>query len=903
MLGREPELAVLDALLAAAATGSGATLLVRGDAGIGKSALLEEAGVRASAAGFRVLRTAGVPSEAHLPFAALHHLLAPVLARLPADAHPEVRAALGTGEPGPPMFRTALGTLDLLADLAQVAPVLLLVEDAPWLDRSTSEVLAFVGRRVAGEPIALLAGGRHDVGATPLCTAGLDQLSLAPLEDADARALLDSRAPGLAGDLRERLLGEAAGNPLALVELPLGPGLGARHAVPSAWLPLTARLEQAFASRVPGLPAATRALLLVAALDDGDRLAEVLAAGTALLGHPATLADLEPAAGAGLLRVDDDARVRFRHPLVRSAVRQGARLAARHAAHSALADVLAGAPHRQVWHRAAACVGPDEDIAAALVTAAGRAHARGDVPAAEAALERAAQLTPDPATRGERLLGAARLAADAGRSARVAELLRDAEPLDLRPADRLQLLWLREILVEASWSGADNLSAFVDLADRMQAAGDPDRALDSLLLVALRSHWSNPPQAVRDRLVGSARRATASPRDPRLLAALALADPVGCGDAVLDALAAGSRDPTGDADTLRLLGAAASAVGALDTAVRLHEQAETLLRAQGRLGLLAQELVHRAWGGALLGVATTAAPAADEGTRLAEETGQPRWAAVARLASGAVAAIRGDAALAEHLAARAERVLLPSAATPMLSLVALVRGRAALSAGRHAEAYEQLHTIADPASPTAHPFVRWWVVDDLVDAAVHSGRASEVGPLLEELGGLAATVGSPLLRASLTCARALARDDGDGFAEALAVDLSAWPFHRARLLLAHGAWLRRQRRAVDSRVPLQAARDAFEALGLPPWADRARAELRASGAAGGRRRPDAADQLTPQELQIAQLAATGLTNREIGERLYLSHRTVGAHLYRIFPKLGVSSRAALPAQLGATPSP
>ena len=937
LVGRDAERAVLHTLV----TGDrGGSLLIRGAAGIGKSTVVEDAGRYARDRGMRVLTAVGVRSESRLPFAGLHLLLRPILAdtdALPPHQRDAILAALDLVDaPAPGLFRIALAALDLLAASAAGRPILLIVEDIQWLDRSSCEVLSFVARRLDSDPAVLVATCRDGEGSdNPLVTAGLPELHLDPLDPLNAAALLDVHAADLPADLRQRLLAEAAGNPLALVELPVAARhLGDAASLP-AWLPLTTRLEQAFADRVADLPPVTRTALLVVALDDGDALSEILAA-TARVTDPrmadgpgvaveqpavavkgpraavedsrvtiedsrVTVEDLAPATAAGLIHVDEMS-VHFRHPLVRSAIYQMASIAQRHLVHGALARVLAAEPDRQVWHHAASRIGPDEQVAAELEQAAERAARRGAVGVAAGALERAARFSGDPVRRGQRLLQAAEAAFELGRHEKVARLLRDAEPLDLAPAERTRLSWLREVLVDGSWSGADRIAAFVEIAEQMRREGDPDRALSALLAMALRAWWSNPDKQTRDLVVTAAERLPVASDDPRLISVLALAAPVERGAAIIARLTGRNRIDTGNSTVDSLLATAASAVGAFDQAGPLHASAVAGMRAQGRLALLAQTLVGQAWTGVNLGDPSTARPAAEEAYRLANETGQPRWAAVAQLAEAVLAGRRGETGTAEVLAAQAEQVLLPIGANPMLALVQLARGTTALGSGRHAEAYEQLRRIFDPADSAYHPHVRSWALLDLVESAVHSGHREPVRRLQPELVRLAETTNSPILRATLSCAAPmLAEDtstgpDGDVealFQAALRADLTSWPFHRGRLLLAHGGWLRRRRRAAESRASLRAAREIFDAFGATPWGDRARQELRASGESSRRRPPGPLDALTPQELQIAQMAAAGLTNREIGQRLYLSHRTVGTHLYRIFPKLGITSRSEL----------
>src|SRR5689334_1457298 len=907
LFGRDPEIAAVEVLLARIGDGGG-SLLVLGDPGIGKSALAEMAAQRAADRGMRVLTCAGVPGEARLSFAGLHQLLRPVLAeagelpRGPRDALLTALGASGGGEaPGLPLV--GLAALELLAAGAERAPVLVVAEDVHWLDPSTCEVLAFVSRRLGADPVGLVGTAREaELEDNPLARAGLAELRLGPLEAAAAAALLDATA-ALDPAVRERVLEEAAGNPLALVELPLTASQHDSHGALNGWIPLTRRLEEAFASRLPGLPAVTRIALLAAALDDGDALAEVLAAASVVAGAQVSVADLGGAMAAGLAEVDGQ-RVRFRHPLVRAAVGETAGLGRRQAMHRALAEVLADAPDRQVWHRAAATVGPDEEVAAGLQAAADRAFSRGAIAEQAGALAAAARLSPGSARRGQRLIRAAWAFYDLGRLQAALRLLDEADPLDLEPGDRLRLSWDREVVGAATRSGARPLAALAGLADQMRRAGDIDQALDTLENVALRCYWSNPDQRTRRRLTAVAKAVPVAGEDPRLLFVLALSDPAGHGAAVLARLAR-HQPGAGTADQDGLLGYAAAAVGACEEAMRFLTAAAAGLRARGRLGVLGDVLLSQGWSALLLGQASLAGPAAEEAARLLAEGGRPLWAACAQLAQAVLAGRRGDTTTATDLTAQAERVLLTGGLPPLLAQVQLARGTAALGAGRHDEAYEQLARIFDPGDPAYHPHLRAWALADLAEAAAGGGYHDAARRHCTELIPEAAATGSPLLRASLAVAAPLlATGDAQAlFAAAFDTDLTAWPLHRARLQLAYGMWLRRRQQAGDARAPLRAARDTFDALGTAPWAQRARDELRAAGERSRQPAPRALDLLAPQELQIARLAAEGLSNREIGQQLYLSHRTISNHLYRIFPKLGITSRVELAAVVGAAPAP
>jgi DNA-binding CsgD family transcriptional regulator len=923
LYGRARELRLLDDLVGRI-NDHGAALVVRGEAGIGKSALLAEASMRARARGLRCLTIIGAPSETHVPFAGLHQLLWPILSAvpdlpdLPEPPRDALLAAFGlVAAPAPPdFFLVALATLELLAGVAARAPLLVVVDDAHWLDRSSQDVLTFVARRLEAEPIILLLALRDDF-ETVVADAALPLYQVEGLDEASAGALLDAHAPGLAPVIRARILSEAMGNPLALVELPeaLEAHLDDRTdsaplpsvpSMPSA-LPLTTRLERTFAVRLTELPDAVRTLLLVAAADsDGNpatALSEIVAAGALLSGAELTSEVLVPAVHVRLVALDDQ-RLQFRHPLVRSAVYQAASAAQRRAVHAALATVLASQPDRSIWHLAASREGPDETVAVELEAAADRARHRGDLAVASAALERAAQLTSDPGRRSDDLLRAAEIAFELGRRAVGLRLLYAVEPLALGPRERTRLAWLTELYEERSaWSGAALVSSFIAIADQARGDGDVSLALSALLTIALRCWFSNPDEQLRSAVVAAAERIDVPERDPEVLTILALAAPMEQGAHVLEQLrhlpAEGSIDPA----TTLLLCSAASAVGDYHLAARWLVVAVAGLRARGQLGLLAQALVTQAWAAFYLGNWTVAIPAAEEASRLAEETGQIRWTATAHLAKGALAACRGEVRLAEALAAGAERVFLPMAANPMLALVQVVRSLAALCDGRYALAYECLRRIFDPVDVAYHPMVRCWVIGDLAEAAIHSGHQDEACALAEELEQLAAQTRSPLLLAGLTCARPLLAADATTaaarFQAGLAASLTEWPLHGARLQLAYGTWLRRQRQVAEARMHLRTAMEAFDALGAIPWGEMARTELRAAGETRRSRTPATSDVLSPQELQIAQLAAEGLSNRAIGQQLYLSHRTVGWHLYRIFPKLGITARAELHAALHA----
>lgn len=896
LFGRESELRVLDQLFDNIHD-RGCSLGLTGGPGVGKSALLAQAAERAAERGMVVLRATGVQSEALQAFAGLHQLLRPVLSHLDGLSAPQrdaIEAAFGLADgPAPDLFLTALAALDLLADSATRAPVLVAADDAQWLDRPTRDVLAFVARRLEFEPVLLITAVL-DGYPVPLDT-WQRALHLDALPGAAAEELLDARAPGLPEAVRARLLDEAAGNPLALVELPTALGKGAE--VPR-WLPLTTRLERAFAARAFDLSGPTRTALLVAALDDGPLAGEVLEATALLTGKVSPLDVLAPAVDARLIETDGT-NVSFRHPLIRTAIRQEASISQQHAAHAALASVLNTQPERQVWHRAASIVGPDEAVAGELEVAAARAKGRGGTAVAVAALQRAADLGDGPQRPG-RLLHAAELAFELGQHDLVHSLLEKAEPLGLSSREQARLTWIRESFGDGVPGAAANARLLAAAAGQASAGRDTDLALKLLNGAAQRCWWAEPGQATRDQVVATAERLDIAENDPRLLVILAFAAPVERGAVVIDRLSwlLSTAEPgTGAA---RLAAIAATAVGAFDLAAALLAASVAGLRAQGRLGLLARALTLQAWSAAQLADLGTAIPAAEEARRLAQETGQPLITATAEAVQAVLAALRGQHEAAEALAAKAERVSVPIGASATIAAALLARGLAALGAGRPADALAHLRRIHDRADPAFHGAIRCHTIGDLAEAALRSGDPHSIGVYMQEMETAARQTPSPSLHAALRYARALLAppaDAGPLFEDALRSDMSAWSFLRARVQLANGERLHQQRQDSAARPPLRAAREAFDALGVIPFSDRARQQLRATGEKSRPRTPQARDQLTPQELQIVQMAAEGLSNREIGQSLYLSHRTVGSHLYRVFPKLGITSRTELRAAL------
>jgi len=888
-----------------AATARGGGMVIRGEPGIGKSVLLAAAIELARERGFRVVSAVGVESEGNLPFAGLHRLVRPLLGGvvgLPKPQRDALLGAFGMAETATPdLFLVGLGVLGLLAETAVAAPLLLTVDDAHWLDDPTRQVLAFVARRLDGDPVVLLATAR-DGYASSVDDPALPELHLERLSDGDSTALLDAQAPNLGPALRDRILREAAGNPLALVELPVAVRASPprAHGEDPEILPMTARLERAFASRVRRLPASAQTILHVAAVDDGDELGEVLRAAAIVSGAEPSMDELDPAVAAGLVRLDG-AGLRFRHPLVRSAVYQQAGDPARRAAHQALAAMLTDQPDRRAWHRASAALGHDEDVAVEVEAAAERARRRGGILAAIAAQERAAQLTADPQRRAGRLLHAAEMAFERGDRELLERLLAQAHRLGLSPLDSSRAVCIRELFNDGNPGEPVAIRRLVDRAETATAEGHTDLALNFLFAASLRCWWRDPGYAVRHLVAGAADQLGLPDADPRALAVVAGAAPVERAGDVTARLAALELDYGNDPDALRLFGMAAQAVGDFDRAAVLLSAAADGLRAQGRLALVAQAQAIRAHTALELGDWETAITCAEEGRQLAEETAQPLWLCVAWTAAGHVAALRGDTERAHALAADAERIVLPRRLSDLLTAVQAVRGAADLGAGRHAQAYTQLRRVFDAGDVAHHPRELYRAVVDFADAAVLTGSRDDARTLLQPVEAAVMLSPSPKLHVVVACARAILADDDDAeplYTTALQRIGDRWPYERARLGLAYGAWLRRHRRAADSRAPLRAAADTFETWDLTPWADRASRELRASGETRARRDPGSWLRLSPQELQIARMAADGLSNGEIGQRLYLSHKTVASHLYRIFPKLGITSRAQLRGALG-----
>ena len=904
LLGRADEQGLLTSLLDGVGD-CGQALVLRGEPGIGKSRLLSVAAQTARDRGMTVLTATGVQSEAHLPFAGLHQLLRPVRDRaveLPPIQRDALDAAFGlTREVAPEHYRIAMATLDLLAEVATDAPLLLLVDDAHWIDPPTAGVLAFVARRIESDPVVLLAAAR-DGYPSALIEAGLPEHRVDGLDDATAAELLDAAAPGLPLTARGRVLSEADGNPLALLELPAVAAQPEDEESASGGLHLTERLERAFAARVSELPDATRLVLLVAALSDADDVGEILQAAAAVAGTPLDLDALEPARTAALIDLDVNS-IRFRHPLMRSAVRQSAGVQQRRRVHEALAAALDADPDRRVWHRAALMSGTHEEVARELEEAGERARRRGAIDVAVTALRRAVQLSA-PGNRARRMFATAELAYARGRPDIAVAMLREFERLDLEPLDVARARFLTELMDARAMADRTRVTGLIATAERAGAEGDRELHHDLLWIAAARTWWASPGPGIRQLIVDAADRAgPPAATDPRLVSIHAYADPFGNAPKVVDCLRDAANSGVTGAEPAGYLASAGTVIGAFYDALTFCGAAIETARAEGRLGLLPRLLATQAILAVRLPDWDVAIPAAEEARRLATELGQPIWLATAETAIAMIAAFRGDPAATERATARAEQNALPLGATHIVALAQSGPVLSALAHGRHEEALRLAERLFDPSDPAHHVQFACMAIGDLAEAGALAGRSPAARERLAQVEAMVGDAPAEWVAINLRHARAVLADDereaAERFEEALGADLDRWPFWRGRLLLAHGRWLRRHRHVTDSRASLREARSLFDAIGASNWGDHARSELRASGERSRRRAPEARDQLTAQELQIAQLAATGLSNREIGQRLYLSHRTISTHLYRVFPKLGITSRAELSAALAS----
>jgi DNA-binding CsgD family transcriptional regulator len=904
LVGRDAELAQLDKALAEA-TEHGGALLVTGAAGIGKTSLLDVATSDARSRGYKVLTVTGLESEADLPFAGLHQLLQPVLPSAGALPGPQKNAlltALGMRAGAPPeVFLVGLATLSLIDEVADERPLVVVADDFQWLDSATSSVLSFVARRLESTHILLIVGLRETF-QTALRSGQLPEIHVEPLSATASADLLVSVAPDLDLQTRRLILDEALGNPLALLELPRALRLqgtdGREGALRS--IPLTDRLERTFSAQAGQLPKFTQAALLLIALDKDPTVSDVLGATRKQVGEEVTVDVLQPALDAGLIFVAGST-VRYRHPLIRSALDQAATAGQRRNAHLAFAEVIAD-PDRRAWHRAKAVLGEDEGAAADLEITAGRAQVRGALATALGALELAASLTPHGPDRARRLLAAAELAFQLGDPAAVARLLDSAARLELSPRDVARMTWLREKIFNDGAPGDLNaIARLVGVAREAAAGGDRNLSLNLLQGAALRCWWADPGAAAKNLVIEAVEEVAGDALDPRALEILALAAPVDAAARIAMRVREAAKFDDADPARTQLLAFAAYAAGDLGESIELMDRAAPMLRAQGRLGLLAQLLVVRAWAGINTGQLSDAIRSMEEGEQLAIETSQPIWTAISKMGRAVLYGLQGEERTADELITEATEPLASLRLSIVLAQAEFARGITHLTAGRHSDAFDHFVRMFDPHGPAHHEVVALAAAPYVIECAVRAGRNDEAHRMMKLLEALGKRTPAALVHIGLRFARPLLAEESEAqdlYEFALNAE-PKWPFDFARLEMSYGTWLRRQRRITESRPHLRAARDTFDALGVQPWADKARAELRASG----ERIPEPAraprQPLSPQELQIAQMAASGLSNREIADRLFLSHRTVGAHLYRVFPKLSIVSRSELAGALAA----
>jgi DNA-binding CsgD family transcriptional regulator len=896
LVGRERECAAIRRLWEVSAQGESTALVLRGEAGIGKTALLAYAAE--GARGGTVLRTAGVEAEAGLAFAGLYGLLRPIvgkLGELPETQAAALAGALGLGpSPGSDRFLVSAATLSLLAAAADDGPLLCLIDDAQFLDVESAEAIVFSARRFAAEPVAMIFAAREGEGRV-FAAPGLPELVLDGLGVDAAAQLLRTSAPAATDPVREWLLAEAAGNPLALMELPAGltaPQLQGRATLPETTR-LSSRLRSAFLKRVERLPAGTRTALLIAALDDDDDVATVMrAAGAA--GLPADA--LDAAEQADLLRMAGG-RIVFRHPLVRSALLESSTHSQRRGAHVALAGGLSGAQDadRRVWHQALATETEDEEVAGALEASGRRHQARAAHASAATAFARAAELSDEDGRRIGRLAAAAAAAWAAGQPGRARELIARALPL-ATGGSRAELLHLRGVIEART---GDLRSARAVLLDAVDATEDGPLTLDLLTEATEAAAYAG------DYTEGAAIGARAAAIEPRSetdrfrVAALSgvAAELAGDHERAAPLMHEAIRRAEQLEDPRALVWAAHMATmgGTLGDGLPYATRAVTVARERALLSDLPVALWQQA--AALVGKGrfNLAYAAAEEGVRLASDFGHNcvgSWN-VANLAT--LDALQGDESGARAHADEALELAGVSGARLIVGFAEWALGLLELTLGRPSDATDRLLAVSAEERPDADPMVALWSIPDLIEAAARSGRLGESVDRLDRYADWVQRSPSPTRLALLARCRALAGegDRREQFEIALAPDAAISPFEQARTELLYGEWLRREREPREARPHLRRAAELFRQVGAPPWEERADAELRATGETARRRDPSTLDQLTPQELQIAGLVAAGMTNRQIAAQLYLSPRTIDYHLRKVFSKLGVGSRTEL----------
>ena len=909
LLDRVTETAALEEVLAAARDGLSAVLVVRGDAGIGKTVLLEWAAGQAH--DMQLARVAGAQAEIGMGFAGLHRLLVPFLGGLPGLPGPQRQAlesafGLAAG-PAPDRFLVGLAALTLLTDAAAARPVLCLVDDAQWLDQVSVEMLGFIARRLYADRVGMLFTVREGEGQAG-ALAGLPQLVLGGLpEEAASELVAASAGAPVDGRVSAQIVSEVAGNPLALMEL--AAELTQEElsgTVPLSWpLRFGGRLEELYLSRVRALPADTRELLLVAAADqDGDP--ELVYKAAAQLGAAPEAGE---AAGTSRL-VSWQPRVRFRHPMMRSAAYYAAPPEARRRAHAALAAVTdpRADPDRRAWHLAEAAAGPDEDVAAELERSADRAQARGGLAAAAASLERAAALTPDPMRGAERTLSAAQASLQAGVFGKARDLLASAEagPLDEFQAAMTDLL--RAKIAFASSLGSDAPPLLLKAAKRLEPL-NLDLARETYVDAWQAAFFAGHLAGAGDLLaVSRAARALPTPaHPPRLVdlvldgfALLVIDGPTAATPVLRQATAACAGPAIPQDEVLRWGFVATVADEALwdDEGRRVTIRQVQLARDVGALDqlsfLLNRMAIETVWSGDFAAATVLIA----EAGAVCEATGS-RFAPVA---AAMLAAFRGREAEAVPLIQSVIEQAIPGGQGVSVTVAYWVAAVLYNSLGR----YEEALASARQASKHMHVYVSVWAVPELIEAAVRTGNPRIAADALDLLAATTRAGETHIGLGIEARSRALASqgEAAEGYYREAIDRLSRTRRHPdfARAHLVYGEWLRRQRRRRDARDQLRTASEMFDAIGMEAFAARAWAELRATGERARRRSPGAPEVLTPQEEQVARLAAEHLTNREIAAQLFISAGTVDYHLSKIFRKLGVSRRTQLAGKLaGALP--
>jgi DNA-binding NarL/FixJ family response regulator len=905
-LGRNEECGALDLLVDAARAGRSSSLVIRGEAGVGKTALLHYLAEHSS--GCRVARVRGVESEQEFAFAGLLQLCGGSILeraeRLPAPQRDALMQAFGLMDgPAPEGFLVGLAALSLLSGLAEERPLVCLLDDVQWLDSESASVLSFVARRLDAEPIAMVFAIREPSPEQEL--DGLPELVLSGLDDADARRLLEAVVPGgMDEQVRDRIVAETRGNPLALLELPRG--LTPAELAGGFGLPggreLSSRVEQSFLRRVQSLPPETQRLLLVAAAEAAGDAAAV-AEAAAELGIDS--AAMVPAEDAGL--IDMGPGVRFRHPLVRSAAYRAATPHERRQAHEALASATDPErdPDRVAWHRAHAAAGPDESVAAELERSASRAQARGGSAAAAAFLERAAELSADPANRGTRALAAAWLKLDAGAAEAAERLVTVATTSPLEELERARAERLRALIAYARMRGSDAPSLLSTAAKRLEPL-DPELArethLGALLAAVRRGRF-----ALDASVVEAAEAATLpAGREPvraidLLLEAVVVRLTRGYEPApVARALAALHAEGFRPENLVWWLLACELALERweADVCEEIASAVGRVARESGGLRLLPFGLSHSAAHRLYLGEFVVAEQLLEEAETIRTATRSPYFVT----ASVLLAAWRGDRETTNKLCEAAVEVGTARGEGFAIEIAEWATAVLHNGLGEYADAA----TAAERAYDLDVLGFGGLVLPELIEAAVRSGNLPAAEVAFARLVERSSTSTTEWARGVEAAARALLSEGADAETHYLeAVDQlgrSRVLVLHARAQLTYGEWLRREGRRVDARAQLKAALSAFETMGADAFADRARRELLATGETVRKRTDDTRGDLTPQEAQIARLASDRLTNPEIAAQLYLSPRTVEYHLHKVFQKLGISSRRELAKALSASRS-